>query len=1135
MATTVGQAQIHFLPNFSGFAAATRTQMNSISAEVMRAGATMNIGLLLPVAAGFAKMTKDAAEFEKTMKDIQSIVSGGNLDLFGDNDVKQMETLIRDVAKTSVFTATEVADASVFVARTGVKIKDTIRDITAGSSDLALAANIEDLEKVADISTNIAKVTGIIDKEGRLVPRELADGTALTGVENFNHLLNQLFQTTANANTDLLDLWKAFQRGGPVMDAFGQDIEGTLGLIQFGSDRGFKGSLSSTAILNAAANISKDIPKNQDVLAKYGLTVADVSLENNKMAESLAKLQKAGLGESDALSIFGQRAGPVIMQAIASSESIAELNENINELSYESLDAAGKSMFDAARNMELSLINTTKLAISAFQELGFSIAELGSQKLLYRFVNQATGQILKLTDAISNNQEMARTMLKTLLGFTAIGPINFLLERSRVSFGMFAQSILLFAKNIPKLTSMFLIVNFLKNMWDNSEILRDSISVLANQFLKWEKTLIKLFKTFGLLSSATDSFSGLIGDMVGGLLLRLNDRLNRIRLGIDKWASSTSNLQKRINSTMNIVTDLVKGLGKGPLGLQGQLAAISKIWGDPPLLVKIREGLSYSIIKARSLAQHFANLTTAVVGFGLETFKLTKSSSSSFANVANADGLGGKISILIDEIQTKMKPVKEVFSFLWSTLSKIPAAFRTGFFDGMGTLSDQAKKSFDLFSSFSSGSGGFGGFIAMAAEQLGKLLPSLISIAGGLMPVLAPVISQAGKLVVEVVSLINNMANMFARFSTHPAFLFVATMIGDMLASIPKVLTGITRMLNGLFEWDLGKVGSGLWEAIIGALSFIPAGRLGSLGVKAVGFLFGKKAGKALFKFMNKSLGDGRSLTQFLDNILPTIETAAITLLKVGPKFFGRQLSRMFAANGPVIQAIARTFGGLLRLLTTYAGRFIFMAMVEITKHLPKITEILKDLGKTLAQSMLTELGDGLNQLLHDNTRGLFGRTIEESQRLREESAAKLARTPGLGHLGQLQDSFGMNNPDTFDNIMGDLLADLGKSITDAIAEDPLAPDNAQGGIFNKRTLGYFGEAGREAILPLTRPYRMAELLKAGGVAEILRDNNLGAQAGFGSDSGGNTYHIHGVDPVQVLMKIAAIDEAEARNIGVPF
>ena len=40
-----------------------------------------------------------------------------------------------------------------------------------------------------------------------------------------------------------------------------------------------------------------------------------------------------------------------------------------------------------------------------------------------------------------------------------------------------------------------------------------------------------------------------------------------------------------------------------------------------------------------------------------------------------------------------------------------------------------------------------------------------------------------------------------------------------------------------------------------------------------------------------------------------------------------------------------------------------------------------------------------------------------------------------------------------------------------------LNPFNAEGGVFEQATLGWFGEAGAEAILPLTKPYRLQELL----------------------------------------------------------
>lgn len=57
---------------------------------------------------------------------------------------------------------------------------------------------------------------------------------------------------------------------------------------------------------------------------------------------------------------------------------------------------------------------------------------------------------------------------------------------------------------------------------------------------------------------------------------------------------------------------------------------------------------------------------------------------------------------------------------------------------------------------------------------------------------------------------------------------------------------------------------------------------------------------------------------------------------------------------------------------------------------------------------------------------------------------------------------------------------------------------NAAGGIFTRPTLGVFGEAGAEAIIPLTRPGRAMELMNQSGLTNLVRGGDGAATADSG-------------------------------------
>lgn len=77
----------------------------------------------------------------------------------------------------------------------------------------------------------------------------------------------------------------------------------------------------------------------------------------------------------------------------------------------------------------------------------------------------------------------------------------------------------------------------------------------------------------------------------------------------------------------------------------------------------------------------------------------------------------------------------------------------------------------------------------------------------------------------------------------------------------------------------------------------------------------------------------------------------------------------------------------------------------------------------------------------------------------------------------------------------------------------------AEGGIFNQPTLGVFGEAGPEVIMPLSNPQRAAELAQQSGLSDML-----------GTDQGGDIYVYVGNEPVDA--RIVRFNRQQGRALA---
>jgi hypothetical protein len=91
----------------------------------------------------------------------------------------------------------------------------------------------------------------------------------------------------------------------------------------------------------------------------------------------------------------------------------------------------------------------------------------------------------------------------------------------------------------------------------------------------------------------------------------------------------------------------------------------------------------------------------------------------------------------------------------------------------------------------------------------------------------------------------------------------------------------------------------------------------------------------------------------------------------------------------------------------------------------------------------------------------------------------------------------------------------------------------ARGGLFTKPTLGVMGDEGPELLLPLSKPRRMAELLRQAGVSR----SGAAVSARSGLAGAGDVYvtvevHSDKADPKQVAIEVAALFQRRGRELA---
>lgn len=245
------------------------------------------MGMMSGVGAAMSTLTNafsNASEYQNTMVTARSILEAGYQGTNFDNDFKNMERIVRDVAKKTKFTAPQAADAARFMAMAGLNIpmiNASIRPI----ADVAVIGD-NDLGEVADKITNIQTAFGL--KPNQM--RGLAD--ALT-------------KTFTSSNTDMMMLAESMEYAAPMAHLAGAKVEDALAMIGIMGNAGIQGSMAGTTLRMMYQNVINPNKKQQKMWQSLGISLKDASGNPRQLMDILSDLRKKASFSKDDKNLDG--------------------------------------------------------------------------------------------------------------------------------------------------------------------------------------------------------------------------------------------------------------------------------------------------------------------------------------------------------------------------------------------------------------------------------------------------------------------------------------------------------------------------------------------------------------------------------------------------------------------------------------------------------------------------------------------------------------------------------------------------------------------------------------------------------------------------------------------------------------
>src|SRR5690554_7101014 len=314
---------------------------------------------MVGISVGLREALTQVMDFQDAMNGLAA-VSGATAE-----QMAELESQARSLGATSQFSATQAGEAQRFLAQAGFEVNE-ILGATPGILQLATAGSL-DLASAADIASNVL-------------------GGMRMEVDELNLVNDVLAATAARSNTSIEQLGQALSYAAPFAAGAGVSIEELSAAIGVMSDAGIQASRAGTGMVGVIRQLSLITNTGQAVLERYGLSMADVSIEARGLGPVLETLREANLDTAAAIELFGSEAGAAAQVLVSdykgAIEGAAGEAERMAKQLDQGLGPAFKSLQSAISESVLQmgdsglagaledLIRTTTGVVSVFNGMG---------------------------------------------------------------------------------------------------------------------------------------------------------------------------------------------------------------------------------------------------------------------------------------------------------------------------------------------------------------------------------------------------------------------------------------------------------------------------------------------------------------------------------------------------------------------------------------------------------------------------------------------------------------------------------------------------------------------------------------------------------------------------------------------
>lgn len=343
------------------------------------------------------------ANFEASMSNVAALSGASGTDL------EQLQDKAAQVGRSTMFSASEAADALSYMALAGWNTQQMLGGID-GVMSLAASSGME-LAQASDMVTDNLSAFGMQAKESA-------------------YFADMLAYAQSHSNTTAEQLGEAYKNSAASLNAAGQDVQTVTSFLEAFANQGIKGSEAGTALSAMMRDMTAKMKDGAITIGQTAISIQDSAGNYRDMTEIMREIDAvtASLGSAD-------RAAA--LKAVFTDEAIKgvnlALNEGIDKISaYEDeLRNCNGTAQDMSDTMQDNLKGSMAELSSATEGLGIALYDYvdGPLKGAVEF---ATNAINGITDAITPQKTLIDSYIDSVAA--SIDDTNTKLARSSEEF-----------------------------------------------------------------------------------------------------------------------------------------------------------------------------------------------------------------------------------------------------------------------------------------------------------------------------------------------------------------------------------------------------------------------------------------------------------------------------------------------------------------------------------------------------------------------------------------------------------------------------------------------------------------------------------------------------------------------------